>query len=121
MSLDDLFCDVDDFCHLFLPDWHRQQLQYGERNHLRGCRRVLSEIMTILIHFHQSHYRDFKAYYWLHLCRHLTGAFPKRLSDNRLVALIPYRTGPPVGLSPAPERAGYRDRRDRRHVPGGVP
>ena len=41
---------------------------------------VLSEIMTILIHFHQSHYRDFKAYYLLHVCRHLTGAFPQRLS-----------------------------------------
>jgi hypothetical protein len=50
---------------------------------------VLSEIMTILIHFHQSHYRDFKAFYWLHVCRHLAGAFPQRLSYNRLVAVIP--------------------------------
>ena len=62
MSLEDLFCAVDDFCRLFLPDWHRQQLQHGERKRRRGCRLVLSEIMTILIHFHQSHYRDFKAY-----------------------------------------------------------
>jgi hypothetical protein len=89
MSLEDLFCAVDDFCRLFLPDWHRQQLQYGERKRRRGGRMVLSEIMTILIHFHQSHYRDFKAYYLLHVCRHLTGAFPQRLSYNRLVALIP--------------------------------
>jgi hypothetical protein len=89
MNLDDLFCDVDDFCRLFLPDWHRQQLQHGERKRRRGCRLVLSEIMTILIHFHQSHYRDFKAYYWLQVCRHLADAFPQRLSDNRLVALIP--------------------------------
>ena len=50
---------------------------------------VLSEIMTILIHFHQSHYRDFKAFYLLHVCRHLAGAFPQRLSYNRFVALIP--------------------------------
>ena len=63
MSLEDLFCDVDDFCRRFLPDWHRQQLQYGERKRLRGCRMVLSELITILIHFHQSHYRDFKAFY----------------------------------------------------------
>jgi hypothetical protein len=89
MSLDDLFCDVDDFCRLFLPDWHRQQLQHGERKRRRSCRLVLSEIMTILIHFHQSHYRDFKAFYWLHVCRHLADAFPQRLSYNRFVALIP--------------------------------
>jgi hypothetical protein len=89
MSLDDLFCAVEDFCRLFLPDWHRQQLRHGERKRLRGCRMTLSASMTILIHFHQSHYRDCKAYYWLHVCRHLAGAFPKRLSYNRFVALIP--------------------------------
>lgn len=110
MSLDDLFCDVDDFCRLFLPDWHRQQLQHGERKRRRGSRMVLSEIMTILIHFHQSHYRDFKAFYLLHVCRHLAGAFPQRLSYNRFVALIPTalvplcvylqtRKGPATGIA----------------------
>jgi len=89
MSLEDLFCDVDDFCRRFLPVWHRQQLQYQERQRLRGGRLALSEIMTILIHFHQSHYRNFKAYYLLYVCRHLAGAFPNRLSYNRLVAVIP--------------------------------
>jgi len=89
MSLDDWFCDVDDFCRLFLPDGHRQPLQHGECKRRRGSRLVLSEIMTILVHFHQSHYRDFKAFYLLHVCRHLAGAFPQRLSYHRLVALIP--------------------------------
>ena len=83
MSLDDLFCDVDDFCRRFLSHWHRQQLQYGERKRRRGCRLALSEIMTILIHFHQSHYRDFKAYYLFHVCRHGASAFPPRLSYHR--------------------------------------
>jgi hypothetical protein len=49
MSLEDLFCAVDDFCRLFLLDWHRQPLQCGERKRCRGCRMVRSEIMTILI------------------------------------------------------------------------
>ena len=89
MSLDDLFCDVDDFCRLFLPDWHRQQLQHGERKRLRGCRLALSELMPILIHFHQSQYRNFKAYYLLYVCRHLADAFPNRPSYHRLVAVIP--------------------------------
>ncbi len=89
MSLDDLFCDADDFCRLFLPDWHRQQLQHGERKRRRGSRLVRSELMTLLIHFHQSHYRDVKAFYLLHVCRHLAGAFPQQLSYHRLVAVIP--------------------------------
>jgi hypothetical protein len=42
-----------------------------------------------LIHFHQSHYRHFKAYYLLYVCRHLASALPNRLSYNRLVAVIP--------------------------------
>ena len=110
MSLEDLFCDVDDFCRQFLPHWHRQQLQHGERKRRRGCRLTLSEIMTILIHFHQSHYRDFKAYYLFHVCRHLAGAFPQRLSYPRLVAVIPTalvplcvylqtRKGPATGIA----------------------
>ena len=74
MSLEGLFCGVNEFCRVFLPDWHR---------------RLLSEIMTILIHFHQSHYRNFKAFYLLHLCRHGQGEFPHLLSYNRFVALIP--------------------------------
>ena len=89
MSVEDGFGDVDDFCRLFLPHWHRQQLQDGERKRRRGCRLALSEIMTILIHFHQSHYRDFKAYYVFHVCRHLADAFPNRLSYHRLGAVIP--------------------------------
>jgi hypothetical protein len=110
MSLEELFCDVDDFCCRFLPAWHRQQLQHRERQRLRGCRLALSEIMTILIHFHQSHYRDFKAYYLLYVCRHLAAAFPNRLSYNRLVAVIPTvlvplcvylhtRKGPATGIA----------------------
>jgi hypothetical protein len=38
MSLEELFCDVDDFCRLFLPDWYRRQLYYGERQRRRGWR-----------------------------------------------------------------------------------
>jgi hypothetical protein len=128
MSLDDLFCAVDDFCRLFLPDWHRQQLPHGERNRRRSSRLVLSEIMTILIPFHQSHYRDFKAFYWLQVCRHLAGAFPQRLSDNRLVALIPTalvplgvyrqtRKGQATGIAliDATSLVGCHNRRIHRH------
>ena len=45
--------------------------------------------MTILIYFHQSQYRHFKAFYLWHLCRHCRSEFPNLLSYNRFVALIP--------------------------------
>ena len=48
-----------------------------------------SEILTILIAFHQSQYRNFKAFYLLHLCRDACREFPHRLRDRRFVALIP--------------------------------
>lgn len=89
MNLEDLFCDSDDFCQRFLPSWHRHLLTSGARKRCRASRLSLSEIMTILIYFHPSHYRHFKAFYRLHLCRHCRGAFPDLLSDHRFVALIP--------------------------------
>lgn len=89
MSLEDLFCDVDDFCRLFLPAWHRQHLMDGPRRRQRTSRLTLSEIMTILIYFHQSQYRNFKAFYGLHLSRHCRNEFPNLLSYTRFVALIP--------------------------------
>lgn len=89
MSLDDLFYDIDEFCRLFLPAWHRQLLTSGERKRQRTTRLALGEIMTILIYFHQSQYRNFKAFYLLHLGRHCRREFPNLLSYNRFVALIP--------------------------------
>jgi len=89
MSLEDLFCDIDDFCRLFLPAWHRQLLTDGARQRQRASRLTLGEILTILIEFHQSQYRNFKAYYLLHLSRHCRGEFPNLLSYSQFVALIP--------------------------------
>ncbi len=61
----------------------------GTRQRRRAWRLTLGEIMTILIDLHQSQYRNFKAYYRLHLSRHGRGEFPNLLSYSRFVALIP--------------------------------
>lgn len=46
--------------------------------------------MTILIHFHQFHYRYCKAFYLWQVCRHYRGEFPNLLSYHRfMAALIP--------------------------------
>jgi hypothetical protein len=63
LSLEELFCSVDDFCQGFEPQWKQQLLGFGLHIRNRPHSLRLSEIMTILIAFHQSCYRNFKAYY----------------------------------------------------------
>jgi hypothetical protein len=67
MSLTELFCHVDDFCQQFIPVWQREQLSSGKQRRRAG-NLCLSEIMTILIHFHQSHYPFFEPLISLSLC-----------------------------------------------------
>ena len=88
MNLVELFCHVDDFCQAFEGHWIRHQLTTGRRRRRTG-QLCLSEIMTLLIWFHQSHYRDFKAFYQHHVCRHLRDAFPGLVSYGRFVELMP--------------------------------
>lgn len=89
MSLLELFCAVDDFCQAVEPDMRKQQLSDGSRRRERAGQLYPSEIMTILIHFHQSQYRTFKAYYTQHVLVHLRSEFPHLVSYGRLVQLMP--------------------------------
>lgn len=88
-SLVKLFCDVDDFCQAFVPRWEQHLLVAGARQRRRVGQMYLSEMMTIVIHFHQSHYRDFKTYYTEHVSVHLRQEFPTLLSYSRFVYLMP--------------------------------
>jgi hypothetical protein len=88
-SLTELFCDVDDFCQSFVPIWRKQMLSAGEIQRQRARSLSISEIMTILIHFHQSHYRNFKAYYSEYVLERLRREFPGLVSYNRFVEFIP--------------------------------
>ena len=89
MNLLELFCQVDDFCQTFEGSWIRHQLTTGHRRRRRSGRLCLSEIMTLLIWFHQSHYRDFKAFYQQYVSVHLHDAFPGLVSYQRFVELMP--------------------------------
>ncbi len=88
MSLLELFCAVDDFWLDFEPQWKASCLAAGKQRERAG-QLCPSEVMTILIHFHQSHYRTFKAYYTHHVQVHLSKEFPHLVSYPRFVALIP--------------------------------
>lgn len=89
MSLLELFCHVDDFCQTFEPHWQRSLVQQGARRRNRLGQLSTSEIMTILIHFHQAHYRDFKAYYNAYVGVYLRREFPNLVSYTRFVELMP--------------------------------
>jgi len=45
--------------------------------------------MTIVIYFHQSQYRNFKAYYQDYVLQHLRSEFPKLVSYTRFVEFMP--------------------------------
>ena len=90
MSLLKLFCNADDFWQAFQPHWRRVTLAGGGGGRrVRATRLSPSEIMTILIHFHQSHYRTFKAYYTEYVLIHCQSEFPALVSYNRFVELTP--------------------------------
>ena len=88
MSILKLFCHVDDFCQWLVTCENAKPLGVTRK---RGPapRLSLSEVMTILIHFHQSYYRDFKAYYTQQVCKHMRSEFPDLVSYTRFVELIP--------------------------------
>lgn len=88
-SLLELFCDVDDFCQVFLPKWNQHLLASGQKQRQRARSLTVSEIMTILIAFHQSHYRDFKAYYLDQVLKSWRSEFPGLVSYTRFVEYIP--------------------------------
>ena len=94
MSLLELFVSVDDFCQIFLPFWERKLIEDGSKQRHRPGQLSVSELMTIMIYFHQSHYRTFKAYYKEQVCQHLRAEFPKLVSYERFVILMPSVLGP---------------------------
>jgi len=81
-SLLELFCHVDDFCKAFLPHWNKQLLS-ARRPRGRRPSLCMSEIMTILIHFHQSNYRNFKAYYLEYVMTHLGCSSQSDINSDR--------------------------------------
>lgn len=89
MNLTELFCHVDDFCQLLEADRQSYQLTSDARQRQRSGNLCDSEIMTLLIHFHQARYRDFKTYYTQYVQVYLRREFPHLISYSRFVQLMP--------------------------------
>jgi hypothetical protein len=89
MSILDIFCDVDDFMILFDHWFKEHALTHKPSTRGRKATLSMSEVMTIIIWFHQSHYRDFKAFYTQYVQKHLRAEFPQLVSYNHFVELMP--------------------------------
>jgi hypothetical protein len=85
MTLLELFCSVDDFCLKLNSLFQKNPLSNGKKTRNRPTQLQPSEIMTILIHFHQSKYRNFKSFYFCELQKHLSSEFPRLPSYHRFV------------------------------------
>jgi hypothetical protein len=109
-KLVEIYCDVDDFCQHFMPQWEQQLLTDGHRQRRRTGRMQASEIMTIIILFHHSNHRDFKNYYKGSVAQFYADALPEMLSYTRFLEVMPsvlvplcsyfaYLKGKPTGIA----------------------
>ena len=83
-----LFCAIDDFCTAFSRFWRRCLLTSGAAKRIKPSKLCLSEVMTLMVHFHLSRYRTFKDYYLKHVRQHLRSEFPGLVSYSRFVELM---------------------------------
>ena len=89
MNIITLFCNIDDF-FLAYEKWQATHcLLETTSQETRGRPRKLhhSEVMTLLIAFHQSGYRTFKHFYQRHVCVYWGAEFPHLVSYSRFVQL----------------------------------
>ena len=87
MTIVSLFCEIDDFLIVYEKYKSAHQLPASQCPEKRGRSRTLhpSEVMTILILFHQSRYQTLKDYYEKHVRHYLRWAFPNLVIYNRRI------------------------------------
>ena len=89
MNILTLFCEIDDFFLAYEKWVSTQCLPETTPLETRGRPRQLhpSEVMTLLIAFHQSNYRTLKHFYLKHVCVYWGDEFPHLVSYSRFVQL----------------------------------
>lgn len=87
MDILSLFCEIDDFCKVFEQVWQKRQLNDGKRHRKRATGLSQAEVMTILILYHASGYKNLKAFYLQEIIRRHHLDFRALVSYNRFVEL----------------------------------
>jgi hypothetical protein len=88
-----IFYYVDEFCKFFKKEAQKSMISDGAIGEFES-RMSLSEIMTIMIYWHLSGYKNFKEFYTKEVQVHPRGEFPRAVSYSRFVELMPYATLP---------------------------
>lgn len=84
----EIFYEVDNFCQEFIKEWNKFLLT-DETKKVEGSRMIMSEVMTIVIFFHLSSYKNFKYFYLEKICKDYADYFPNIVSYNRFIELMP--------------------------------
>lgn len=86
-----IFYEVDNFCKEFNNYLKNNSLRVNDREISAELHSALSlsEVMTICIVFHLSGYRTFKRYYTQFISKRYKKFFPRLVSYNRFVELMP--------------------------------
>ena len=82
-----LYCNIDDFWKRFKSEWEKHLIDIGKNKRGPEAELSISEMMVIIIVFHQSNYRTFKHFYG-HISLHFKSYFPKLISYDRFVYVM---------------------------------
>ena len=87
--LEEIFCDIADFCKDYKEETSINSLPSPKKTRNRPTELSKSEIVTIAVLFHMSHYRTLKDYYQDCVLGQLSSYFPAAVSYPRFIALMP--------------------------------
>ena len=80
-----IFCEIDDFMQEFEEEYKRRLLSESS---IINSKLSMSEIMTIVVYYHNYGNRTFKDFYLKSVCKNLKSEFPNLVSYNRFTELI---------------------------------
>jgi hypothetical protein len=83
-----IFVSIDDFYLKFNKEMEKHQLADINKKRNRAFTMSPSEVMTIIVLFHLSNFKDMKHFYLIYVKDHLKAEFPRTVSYNRFVELM---------------------------------
>lgn len=98
-KLIEIFVTVDDFIQPFEQFLAQRSLGQGAALPTRQPELSTSEIITLLAYYHHSGYKNFQYYYQRLVLAQMKSYFPKLLSYNRFIELIPRQLTPVFALA----------------------
>jgi hypothetical protein len=87
MHLTEIFYEIDEFCKQFEKQAEKRFLSDGQNKRDRAFQLSLSEVMTIMVCYHESGYKTFKDFYEKHVLIYMKADFHPLVSYNRFLEL----------------------------------